>query len=42
MAWRSSRPATGMPAFKVGDKNLSEIAQVVASLSAGKVVPIQS
>ena len=33
---------TGMPAFKVGDKNLSEIAQVVASLSAGKVVPIQN
>ncbi len=29
-----------MPAFKVGDKDLSEIAQVVASLSAGKVVPI--
>ena len=32
---------TGMPPFKVGDKNLSEIAQVVASLYAGKVVPIQ-
>jgi menaquinol-cytochrome c reductase cytochrome b/c subunit len=36
--------ATGgqMPAFKIGDKNLSEIAQVVASLSAGKVLPIQN
>jgi menaquinol-cytochrome c reductase cytochrome b/c subunit len=31
-----------MPAFKIGNKNLSEIAQVVASLSAGKVLPIQS